>query len=230
MSSASAAAALSHLLATDAAYLSIVASLSNLSSVIATLQKQIDNMTAANQLSAIPAIQRLKGQQEEARTEQEKALEDRRRELEEQAKDGRAAVPVDPSAAIMAPGLAAKRMLVCDVCGTALVAGDDDARMAAHRAGKQHAGYETIREWMAAFEERKEKMGDLKMDQVDLPPDRPAPRDDRTGQRSYDRGAPTYERGGYRGGQGREGRVGPGRGRGVRGKAGRKSGWWRSRL
>lgn len=47
------------------------------------------------------------------------------------------------------------RMLVCDTCGLSLVAGDDEARMAAHQAGKQHLAMEKVREWCYQYEERK---------------------------------------------------------------------------
>ena len=157
-STASATSVLSHLLSTDSDYLALSTELSTLSTSIQTIQAQIDSLTAAGQHAVVERIQAMKGKLEAQRQGKQAAMDARRTALEQQARDSPNSTTPLPSVSITS-GPQAKRMLLCEVCGTALVAGDDEARMAAHRAGKQHQGYETIREWMKEFEERREKRG-----------------------------------------------------------------------
>ena len=157
-STASATSVLSHLLSTDSEYLALSSELSTLSTSIQTIQAQIDSLTAAGQHAVVDRIQSMKTKLETQRQDKQTAMDTRRSALEQQARDSPNTTTPLPSVSITS-GPQSKRMLLCEVCGTALVAGDDEARMAAHRAGKQHQGYETIREWMKEFEERREKRG-----------------------------------------------------------------------
>ena len=157
-STASATSMLSHLLSTDAEYLELSAQLSTLHTSVQAIAAQIDGLVAAGQHDVVERIRAMKSRMEAQRADKQAAMDARRAALEQQARDSPNTTTVLPSVSITS-GPLAKRMLLCEVCGTALVAGDDEARMAAHRAGKQHQGYETIRDWMGEFAARREKRG-----------------------------------------------------------------------
>jgi len=50
-----------------------------------------------------------------------------------------------------------KRMRVCEICGAFLVVGDTEKRTASHLDGKQHKGYEKIRQSIEEYHKKKEE-------------------------------------------------------------------------
>ncbi|KAM2039549.1 hypothetical protein ACFX1T_012976 [Malus domestica] len=50
-----------------------------------------------------------------------------------------------------------KKMALCDICGSFLVANDAVERTQSHVTGKQHIGYGMVRDFIAEFKESKEK-------------------------------------------------------------------------
>ncbi|KAM1100207.1 hypothetical protein FF1_006656 [Malus domestica] len=51
-----------------------------------------------------------------------------------------------------------KKMALCDICGSFLVANDAVERTQSHVTGKQHIGYGMVRDFIAEFKESKEKV------------------------------------------------------------------------
>jgi hypothetical protein len=49
-----------------------------------------------------------------------------------------------------------KRMEVCEVCGAFLVMNESSMRIEAHNDGKQHKGYQLIRETLAEYRHKRE--------------------------------------------------------------------------
>jgi hypothetical protein len=75
-------------------------------------------------------------------------------------------------------GMPVKQMKVCEICGSLLVVGDSVDRVQAHLDGKQHKGYQLIRETIA---ELKKTVKNYVRD--DRNADRDRPRDDRDRRR-----------------------------------------------
>jgi hypothetical protein len=76
----------------------------------------------------------------------------------------------------------AKKLRVCDICGSFLSVFDSDKRLADHFLGKQHLGYQQMREVLEAIKSRRVSSRDQKRgssDDYDRPRDRD--RDDRLG-------------------------------------------------
>jgi hypothetical protein len=84
-----------------------------------------------------------------------------------------------------------KRMEVCEVCGAFLVMNESSMRIEAHNDGKQHKGYQLIRETLAEYHRKKEfeRLADPRKD---------FRRDSRDSGRSGER---VNERNGDRGGE-----------------------------
>eukprot|EP01105_Mastigella_eilhardi_P001868 TRINITY_DN1227_c0_g1_i2.p1 TRINITY_DN1227_c0_g1~~TRINITY_DN1227_c0_g1_i2.p1 ORF type:complete len:190 (+),score=58.43 TRINITY_DN1227_c0_g1_i2:415-984(+) len=77
--------------------------------------------------------------------------------------------------AMLAPSPQEKRMKVCEMCGAFLVIGDTEKRTLSHLEGKQHCGYQRIREALAQMKkERLERTA-----QPPLPPPRVSHRESR---------------------------------------------------
>jgi hypothetical protein len=72
-------------------------------------------------------------------------------------------------------GMPIKQMKVCEICGSLLVVGDSLDRVQAHLEGKQHKGYQLIRETIAELKKTVTVRGDHRNDRND----RDRPRDDR---------------------------------------------------
>ncbi|BBN01293.1 RNA-binding protein Luc7-like 2 [Marchantia polymorpha subsp. ruderalis] len=50
-----------------------------------------------------------------------------------------------------------KKMALCEICGSFLVANDATERTQSHMTGKQHVGFGMVREYLVQYKERKEK-------------------------------------------------------------------------
>ncbi|GBG75153.1 hypothetical protein CBR_g19666 [Chara braunii] len=51
-----------------------------------------------------------------------------------------------------------KKMALCEVCGSFLVAGDSAERATSHMTGKQHVGFGMVRDFLKEFKEKKDKL------------------------------------------------------------------------
>jgi len=61
-----------------------------------------------------------------------------------------------------------KRMELCKICGAYLVIGDTEKRKLSHLEGKQHKGYELIRNKIDEYYNKKEAQKNWKKKEVDL--------------------------------------------------------------
>jgi hypothetical protein len=80
-------------------------------------------------------------------------------------------------------GMPIKQMKVCEICGSLLVVGDSLDRVQAHLEGKQHKGYQLIRETIAELKKTVIVRGGDRNDRSD----RDRPRDDRNHRNDRDR-------------------------------------------
>nr|KJB51429.1 hypothetical protein B456_008G215900 [Gossypium raimondii] len=88
------------------------------------------------------------------KSEQLSVLEEKIKNLLEQVESLGEAGKVDEAEALMRKE---KKMALCEVCGSFLVANDAAERTQSHVTGKQHIGYGMVRDFISEFKEAKEK-------------------------------------------------------------------------